>query len=106
MLWSLGYRRFQIVQQEGIYCQHPPFPSREKGYADRIEPGGSGLFGEELRGPWIDMETALARYRAIFRRYRLVGDDPKIRSARLRDILRKAGYSASWHDLHAMLTDE
>jgi hypothetical protein len=51
LLWSLGYRRFQIVRQGNVDRQRVPFPSREKGYVGRIKPGSSGLFGAELPGP-------------------------------------------------------
>ncbi len=63
----------------------------------------SGHFGEEAPGAWIDAATALQQYRPIFRRYRLVGDEPLIRSRRLRNLLERCGYKAGWYDTHARL---
>ena len=54
LLASLGYDRFQAIEQMDIpNHQSPPQPAGEGDYvAHRFEPGSSGLFGAELGGKW------------------------------------------------------
>jgi FkbM family methyltransferase len=103
LLTELGYGGFKIVAQHRVADQHPPLPSREGRSVDYVfNEGSSGLFGEETPGNWVDADTALRMYRPIFRRYRLVGDDPIIKSWRLRTFLEhRLGFAAGWYDTHA-----
>jgi FkbM family methyltransferase len=104
MMTALGYRDFKVVPQHAVSNEVPPFPSREGCYLDwRFPFGASGLFGEEAPGEWLDAERAIRAYRPIFRAYRLVGDKPLIRSARLRKWLKRLGLEAGWYDTHARL---
>lgn len=103
LLAELGYGGFKIVAQHRVADQHPPLPSREGRSVDHVfNEGSSGLFGEETPGKWVDAATALRMYQPIFRRYRLVGDDPLIKSWRLRTFLeQRLGFAAGWYDTHA-----
>jgi FkbM family methyltransferase len=104
LMSDLGYRDFKVVPQHTVDKQIPPNPSREGRYADwHFAEGSSGLFGEEAPGDWLDIESAMRAYRPIFRGYRLVGDKPLIRIARVRRLLRRFGLVAGWHDTHARL---
>jgi hypothetical protein len=59
-----------------VVAQVAPSPAREGRYSEhQFEHGASGLFGEELSGPWLSKKEALRLYRKIFIRYRLHGDD-------------------------------
>lgn len=103
LMAELGYRDFKVVAQHRVTDQHPPVPCREGQPVDHVfSEGSSGLFGEEAPGEWMGAEAALQTYRPIFRRYRLVGDDPLIRSWRVRTLLeRHFGLAAGWYDTHA-----
>lgn len=104
LLSRLGYRSFKIVAQHFITDQRPPNPTREGKFVEHVFPeGASGLFGEEAPGQWITSDQALRRYRSIFWRYRLVGDDPLIKNAWLRGFLETHGFPAGWYDTHARL---
>jgi len=104
LMTALGYRDFKVVPQHAVSKQVPPNPSREGRYLDwRFPFGASGLFGEEAPGKWLDAEGAIRAYRPIFRAYRLVGDKPLIRSARVRKWLKRLGLETGWHDTHARL---
>ena len=106
LLSRLGYRSFKIIAQHLITEQRPPSPSLEGKLVEHFFPeGASGLFGEETPGPWITADQALRRYRSIFWRYRLVGDDPLIKNAWLRGFLETHGFPAGWYDTHAKLGD-
>ena len=104
LMTALGYRGFKVVPQHRVHQQVAPNPSREGIYvAHRFVNGTSGLFGEETPGGWVDAATAFKQYKPIFRRYRLVGDDPLIKIRRVRRILRRLGFEAGWYDTHARL---
>ena len=53
-----------------------PEPAREgrDGVVHRFELNSSGLLGEELPGRWLTCDEAIAKYRLIFFKYRLLGD--------------------------------
>lgn len=105
LMTALGYRDFKVVPQQAVSKQVPPIPSREGRNLDwRFPYGASGLFGEEAPGEWLDAERAMRAYRPIFRAYRLVGDKPLIRSARVRKWLKRLGLEAGWYDTHARLS--
>jgi FkbM family methyltransferase len=104
LMTALGYHGFKVVPQHRVHQQVAPHPSREGAYVDhRFVNGTSGLFGEEAPGRWRDAAAAFEQYKPIFRRYRLVGDDPLIKIRRLRRILRRLGIEAGWYDTHARL---
>jgi FkbM family methyltransferase len=103
LLRRLGYSKFQIVDQALVPSQTPPVPAREGNFANhRFERDSSGLFGEELPGPWLDRGRALARYRRIFLNYWLSGDFGIL--LRVRGLRRFARhFPVSWYDTHAAL---
>jgi FkbM family methyltransferase len=102
LMSELGYRDFKVVPQHAVASQVPPRPSREGRYAAwRFAHGSSGLFGEEAPGDWVDLERARQAYRPIFRTYRLLGDKPLIPISHVRNLLRRFGLEAGWHDTHA-----
>lgn len=103
LMAELGYGGFKVVPQHHVADQHPPVPSREGLSVDHIfNEGSSGLFGEEAPGDWVDAASALQIYRPIFGRYRWVGDDPMIKSWRVRTLLQRCfGFAAGWYDTHA-----
>ena len=106
VLAGLGYGSFKLVPQHEVESQVPPRPALEGTYAaHRFPEGASGLFGEEAPGRWLSRDEAIDAYRAIFRRYALVGDAGRIRSRRLKQLLWRAGYRAGWYDTHARLAD-
>jgi hypothetical protein len=102
-LAELGYGSFKVVPQHEVAHQHPPVPPREGRAVDHVfSEGSSGLFGEEAPGRWVDAPSALKMYRPIFMRYRPVGDDPLIKSWRMRTALQRClGVTAGWYDTHA-----
>jgi FkbM family methyltransferase len=76
ILRSLGYDRFQAVEQSSLPAVHrPPLPAREGQYIDHaFVPGSSGLFGAELPGAWRSASWMLRFYRFVHLGYFLVGD--------------------------------
>jgi FkbM family methyltransferase len=103
LMAELGYSGFKVVPQHEVSGQHPPLPGREGQSVDHVfSEGSSGLFGEEAPGNWVDAAAALRLYQPIFWRYRLVGDNPIIKSWRLRTLLEhRLGFAAGWYDTHA-----
>src|SRR3954454_3751316 len=98
-LSALGYAAFKVVAQQLVPTQHPPRPAREGRTVDfDFDFGSSGLFGDEVPGPWLSVEEALEAYRPIFLRYSLTGDDPFVRSRLLRAVLNRVGFRAGWYD--------
>ena len=99
----LGYKRFKIVDQDAVPKQREPSPALHGATSGApIVYGSSGLFGEEAPGQWMTEDEAIERYRSIFLRYALVGDDPYIRSKIVRKLLKQLGFRASWYDTHAV----
>lgn len=102
LLTSLGYDAFKIVPQHRVSAQRLPDPPREGSYVPRrFALGSSGAFGAEAPGEWVDAEEAIERYRRVFLRYALTGDDPYVRSPRVRIALKALGVRAGWYDTHA-----
>ena len=101
---ELGYDRFKIVPQHEVERQRPPRPPLEGDYADHsFKWGSSGLFGEEAPGEWLTADQAIERYKRIFIRHQLWGDDPLLPSRVMRAILRRLFGPAGWYDTHARL---
>lgn len=106
VLDGLGYRRFKVVAQQKVHRQRSPNPPREGRHAPDWRPrvGASGLFGEEAPGRWLSRAAALAKYRLIFSRYRLYGDDGVLSRRRFPLLWAPArflGGQAGWFDTHA-----
>jgi FkbM family methyltransferase len=106
VLTKLGYRAFKVVPQHKVLSQVPPQPAREGQYVPyRFEKGASGMFGEESPGRWMSRDQALRRYRAIFARYRAMGDrSPLRRSSITRPLARAISHITGgpwWYDTHA-----
>ena len=106
LLEQLGYSRFKIVAQHKVPRQRPPRPPAEGGWVQcTFGAGQSGLFGQEAPGRWLSREQAVALYRLIFARYRLVGDRIQGSTALTAKIFRrgmcKVVGTAGWYDTHA-----
>jgi FkbM family methyltransferase len=108
-LERLGYRRFKVINQANIYARHPRVRGVEgNGAAFIYEPGSSGLFGRDLPGRWLTRREALLKYRLIFLRYYLFGDDGRINGWWITKILRRIPVLGQvtltgWYDTHACL---
>jgi hypothetical protein len=63
---ELGYSRYKVVDQSLIELQSCP--------GHKFEAGSSGLFGDDIPGPWISLPEAVAAYKSIFLNYALNGD--------------------------------
>jgi FkbM family methyltransferase len=117
---ELGYSRYKIIDQDLIRFQRCPKPAKEGSFCDcafGIE--NSGLFGDELPGPWLSLFDAVAYYKRIYLGYSFNGDHGLLswgslgclealykRLLRLRGIREyKSAASiappAGWHDTHA-----
>jgi FkbM family methyltransferase len=104
VLQKLGYKRFKVVGQHKLPKQVPPNPPLEGKYVDRkFTLASSGLFGEEAPGTWLSADEAIARYRTIFKQYRLRGDTGLLARGPLGPLLMKAVKSPGWYDTHAAL---
>jgi FkbM family methyltransferase len=104
ILGALGYERFKVVPQEQVWRQTPPKPAQEGVYMPHQFPkGSSGMFGEEAPGRWMTSEEAIARYKPIFLRYALVGDDPLIPDWAKLMLRYGMGVRSGWYDTHARL---
>jgi FkbM family methyltransferase len=107
LIASLGYRQFQLVQQQFVPFQRPPEPPREgRQVRHRFEFGSSGLFGADLpEDKWLGLDATLDRYRSVVRRHHFFGDYALGRRWLPRQLLRVAGLYPGWHDLHARLEE-
>jgi FkbM family methyltransferase len=114
LLASLGYEKFKIVQQQSIPSTSVRTRARNGGTFEYVfEPDSSGPFGEDLPGPWLTYDEAIALYKIIFLRYRYFGDHglfkkmPKSVQRLIRVLYRLAsGYRGplpGWFDTHASL---
>lgn len=69
--------------------------------------GATGGFGEEAPGVWLNASEAIGVYRRIFRKYRWIGDDSRVRtllrSNRFLRGLERFVPSPGWYDTHAAL---
>jgi len=102
VLESLGYQKFKVVDQRRVADQVPPRPPQEGSYiAHRFAQGCSGLFGREVPGEWLSRDEAVAKYRRIFTRYRLLGDTTLVGQ-----VIHRIPYAGDllgpgWYDTHA-----
>jgi FkbM family methyltransferase len=78
VLDSLGYKRFQVVNQAKVEEQSEPNPPREGSYSGhKFQFGSTGLFGNDLPGPWLTKVQALRKYAPIFLQYKFFGDNTR-----------------------------
>jgi FkbM family methyltransferase len=99
----LGYDRFKLSPQHHVSRHQVPGGSLQGRPVIRtFENGSSGLFGEDLAGPWLDEESALRAYQPImlihdleraFKRGLLTGS--------FQQFLTEYGYELGSYDLHA-----
>ncbi len=103
LLEELGYTRFQVLNQK----RHAPGTFRRLDGAPlhyRFEDAASGPFGNLLEGPWLTRDQALAKYRTIFMRYRLMGDNTRLEKVLRRiPVVRRVLGLVGWYDTHAAL---
>jgi FkbM family methyltransferase len=108
LLESLGYDRFAAVQQQ--YVERRPITTRDlagRPITHTFEPDASGPFGRDVKAPWEDRAAIVARYRRVFRYYRLIGDSSLVCRMRitrrlLREISSRTGTPLpGWYDTHA-----
>lgn len=108
-LWTLGYRRFQYVDQSRQAHRRCPYPPREGAYVDaRFSADASGPFGCEAPGDWKPVMRTLSEGYVRCLQHNLNGygapwsrNVPAAVYRRLRK--RLVGRTASWYDLHAAL---
>lgn len=84
-LYSVGARRFKLVNQTTHHLHPLPNPAKEGNFvAITLAPGSSGAFGEEAPGEWLDFGHVIEKYH--------------------REVRNASGeYFAgtSWYDIHA-----
>jgi len=102
MLYSAGYRRFKLLNQDLNRRIRLPNPAREGRYFDyRFVRGTSGPFGEETPGEWCGVERLLDAYRRAHRRERLFKTNKHVRRL-YRSLTRVMPLEpAGWYDIHA-----
>jgi FkbM family methyltransferase len=109
-LWILGYRHFKYVDQaalaklEGTLLQAEGPPIRY-----RYRKDGSGPFGEESPGRWLEIDVALKQMRRLIRYQNALGLGGRYYHSTLskcgrwlRRHLKHLPFD-SWYDLHARL---
>ena len=113
LLTKLGYDNFKVIQQASVSRQIIPKKSKEgEQIKFRFKRGSSGLFGEDLPGPWLSMSDALVKYEKIFKYYKLLGDDSFVRKLyginfMLRVLQRITNIGLpGWYDTHAKLKSD
>ena len=108
ILEQLGYTKFKTVPQHNIQNQRCPNPAREGVFVDyQIEPGSSGLFGEETPGEWRSIQRVKLEYLRYYIECRIIGLHNgvfrNISSQKIKKLLQnmfKRG-SGGWYDTHA-----
>jgi hypothetical protein len=99
LLMELGYTRFKIVDQMQVVHQQPPNPAREGAYVrHQFEFDATGLFGEELPGPWLSYGAVLAHNAVIVAQSKGFG-----LMRRTPGVNRLRTSWGSWFDFHAAL---
>jgi FkbM family methyltransferase len=101
---SLGYDAFKVVPQHRVHKQREPDPPREGLPGGKPNPDSSGLFGEDLSGPWLSQSQALDAYRRPLLNHYLTGSDSLLKNRWMRAALKRAGFRAGWYDTHGKLS--
>lgn len=102
-LVKLGYDHFKVIAQHKVKDQKEPSPPREGKSAGNPVHESSGLFGEDLPGPWLTYDQAVDAYRRPLLNHYLTGGDALITNRWLRAALKRTGFHAGWYDTHARL---
>ena len=102
---KLGYKDFYLQQQAIIQQQKISTTSTEGQYLDfKFKDGATGVFGNDLEGPWIDRDKALQSYRKIFLTYKLFGDNSLFHKFRIGrnflNTLHRRRAVPGWYDTH------
>jgi FkbM family methyltransferase len=104
-LYSLGYRRFKLVNQALNHTRVCPNPPREGAYVNAVFDGNmSGPFGEEAPGAWRNAEQTLRALGRILRVESLFSPEARLgRYRRYYNAIRRAigAEPVGWYDLHA-----
>jgi FkbM family methyltransferase len=112
LLQDLGYRKFQIVQQDPISGSTIKTNTLNGESLDyRFEDEASGPFGGDLPNPWLSAAAATIELKRISFLYRAFGDSAPFRYNSIGRAMRllykvATGYRGSlpgWHDIHASL---
>lgn len=111
-LQDLGYRRFQIIQQDPISGSNIKTSTCNGDSLDHtFEAEASGPFGDDLTGSWLTAAAATTELKRISFLYRAFGDSAPFRYNGIGRALRlfykiATGYRGAlpgWHDVHASL---
>src|ERR1700728_1100433 len=110
-LWSLGYRRFQFVNQRKLsHVELPEQPLEGTYVRERFTDESSGPFGRELGGRWLTRRHARAQAELLRFKHNVGGHGGRWRRtpigfayAASRHLALRRG--PSWYDLHARLGD-
>jgi FkbM family methyltransferase len=109
LLWSLGYRHFKYVDQAAL-CHLNGARLDIEGPAIIYEDwGGSGPFGEETPGCWLEIDEAVQRARKLVRYQNTIGWGGRYSAWVIAKVARRLRRYAlrlsthSWYDLHARL---
>jgi FkbM family methyltransferase len=108
LMAGLGYDAFKAVQQGHVPAMKIPAHSVEGNVVEHVfSKEASGMFGSDLPGRWLSRDEVLARYRAIFREYKMFGDatfwqrNPVARKF-LKGVTKLTGrHCPGWYDTHA-----
>jgi FkbM family methyltransferase len=109
-LKGLGYIAFKPVQQEsipGTTIETTTLLGERLHYS--FEEASSGPFGDDLSGSWLNYNECVRRFRAIFRLYRLFGDDGLLPNMpggmKVMGVLARLYQRPlpGWYDIHAKL---
>jgi FkbM family methyltransferase len=110
LLRDLGYHEFMPVQQSNIPGTQITTTDLEgEPFTFVFEKDASGPFGDDLPKQWLGAEECMARYRDIFKLYRLFGDKSLFRKIpgglKFRKGLEKVCGRPlpGWYDTHAAL---
>jgi FkbM family methyltransferase len=103
VLRKLGYDDFKLSAQHHVSKQRvPPGSLQGRPVIWSFESGSSGLFGEDLPGPWLEERQALAIYEPVMLIYDLERALKRgVLSGSLDSFLSEFGYQLGWYDTHA-----
>jgi FkbM family methyltransferase len=114
LLASLGYKKFKVVQQQGIPGKKIQAQTRNgEAFEYVFDRDASGPFGDDLPDPWLTYDQAIEVYKSVFRRYELFGDYSLVikMPAKVQRLVhwfyrKSTGYIGplpGWFDTHASL---